>query len=151
AGAMAPWNNAPLEQRRSALTGNRRGLPPPASGAQVYVLSTDQQPLNRHRLLAPEPSSARPWLFETLFRFVAAGAVFNHFVNKAELLRFERREKFVALDRCGNGFERLAGVPDIDFVEPRPQRQDLARLDFDVRSLPLRAARRLVDHDTRIR
>jgi len=50
---MPPWNNAPLEQRprRSALSGSRRARRPPASGAQVYVLSTDQQPLNRRRLL----------------------------------------------------------------------------------------------------
>src|SRR5438045_5842334 len=104
-------------------------------------------PLNRLRLLAPEPSSARPALFETLFRFAATGPGFDHFVNKAELLSFERGKKFVALDRGGDGFERLAGVPDVNFVEPRPQRQDLSRLDFDVRRLPLRAARRLVDHD----
>src|SRR4051794_31865184 len=150
---MPHWNNAPLEQchGRSALTGSRGALRPPTSDAQVYVLSTDQQPLNRLRLLAPEPSSARPSLFETLFRFAATGPVFDHFVNEAELLRFERREKFVALDRGGNGFERLAGVPDIDFIEPRPQRQDFARLDLDIRRLPLRAAGRLVDHDARIR
>src|SRR5260370_19800201 len=144
---MPHWNNA---HGRSALTGSQRALRPPTSDAQVYVLSTDQQPLNRLRLLAPEPSSARPWLFETFFRFAATGPGFDHFVNDAELLRLERRKKFVALDRGGDGFEQLAGVPDVDFVEPRPQRQDLARLDFDVGRLPLRAARRVVDHYARI-
>src|ERR1700674_4428327 len=99
----AHWNNATAV---SALTGSRRALRPPTSDAQVYVLSTDQQPLNRRRLLAPEPSSARPSLFETLIRFVAAGPGFDHFVNETELLRFERREKFVALDGGGDGFER---------------------------------------------
>src|ERR1700745_3021888 len=54
---------------------------PPTSCAEVYVLSTDQQPLNRLRLVAPEPSSLRPLLFEPFFRFVAARAIFNHFVN----------------------------------------------------------------------
>src|SRR5690242_7258423 len=133
---MPPWNphwdNATAV---SALTGSRRALRPPTSDAQVYVLSTDQQPLNRLRLLAPEPSSARPSLFETLFWFVAAGPVFDDFVDQAELLRFEWREKFVALDRGSNGFERLAGVPDIDLVEPRPQCQDFAGLNFNVRRL----------------
>src|SRR5205085_6209609 len=145
---MPHWNNA---HGRSALTGGGRPLRPPTSDAQVYVLSTDQQPLNRLRLLTPEPSSARPALFKTLFRFDATGPGFDHFVNEAELLSFELGKKFVALDRGGDGFERLAGVPDIYFVEPRPQRQDLARLDFDIRRLPLRTTRGLVDHDARIR
>src|SRR5205085_12046648 len=76
---MPHWNNA---HGRSALTGGGRPLRPPTSDAQVYVLSTDQQPLNRLRLLAPEPSSARPWLFETLFRFAATGPAFDHFVMR---------------------------------------------------------------------
>src|ERR1700759_952957 len=143
---MPNWNNA---HGRSALTGSRRALRPPTSGAQVYVLPTDQQPLNRRRLLAPEPSSARPALFETLLQFVTAGPAFDHFVDEPEFFGFGRREKFVALDRGGDGLEWLAGVPDINLIEPRTQRQDFACLDFDVRRLPLRPARRRVDHDAR--
>src|SRR2546427_74313 len=84
------------------------------------------------------------WLFP-------AGPIFDYLVENPELLRLERRQELVAFHRGGNGFERLASVSDINLVEPRPKRQDLARLDLDVRGLTLRAARRLVDHDPRIR
>ena len=33
----------------------------------------------------------------------------------------------------------MAGVPDVDLVKPRAQREDLARLDLDVGRLPLGA------------
>mgnify|MGYP003326400570 CR=1 FL=1 len=35
---------------------------------------------------------------------------------------------------------------NVNLVEPSPERKDLARLDFDIRGLPLRAAERLVNH-----
>ena len=53
----------------------------------------------------------------------------------------------VALDRL----DRLPGVLGVERVHLAAQIEDLARLDLDVRRRALRAARRLVDHDPRVR
>src|SRR5207249_4503861 len=71
-------------------------------------------------------------------------------VNQAELLRLDRREKPVTLDRVDDRLERLAGMLDVDFVESRAQAQDLTGLDLDVGGLTLGPARGLMDHDVRI-
>ena len=62
-----------------------------------------------------------PALFEASFRFLTAGPAFDHLVDQAELLRLDRRKKLIALERSLDRFERLVGVLDVDFVEPRPQ------------------------------
>src|SRR5690606_36597325 len=56
----------------------------------------------------------------------------------------------VALGVGGDGFDRLAGVPGQDLVQPLLQRQDLPRMDIDVRRLALEPTERLVDHHPRI-
>src|SRR6516164_313616 len=80
----------------------------------------------------------------------AARPVLDDLVDQTELLCLARRQEFVAL-YCGlDHVERLAGMLDIDLVEPGPEPQDLARLDLDIGGLALGAARGLVDHDPRI-
>src|SRR5712691_9015375 len=96
-------------------------------------------------------SSARPLLFEVSFRFLTTGPALDHLVDLAELHRLDRRQKLIALERGLYRFERLVGGLNVDLVEPRPQGQDLARLDLDVGSLSLRPARGLMDHDSRVR
>src|SRR5258708_5141172 len=86
-------------------------------------------------LVAPSPSSSRPFLLESSLRLVAAGSVFDYLVENPELLCLERGQELVALHRGGDGFERLAGVPDVDLVEPRPKGQNLTRLDLYVSGL----------------
>ena len=54
-------------------------------------------------------------LFEPFFRFVAAGPVFDHLVDQAELFRLERRQKFVAFD-CGRDGPRPEY--NIDMIAP---------------------------------
>ena len=82
--------------------------------------------------------------------FKPAGTAFHDFVDEPELHRFEGRQKLVALDCGGDDFERLAGVAHVDFIEPSPQGQDLARLNLDIGRLTLRPARGLMDHDPRV-
>ena len=50
------------------------------------------------------------------------GRALDHLVDQAELLGLERRQELVALDGGRDHIERLAGVLDVDLVEPRPQR-----------------------------
>src|SRR5258706_478540 len=61
------------------------------------------------------------------------------------------QKELVPLDRGRDHLERLLGMLDVDLVEPRPQRQDLARLNLDVGGLTLGTARGLMDHDPRVR
>src|SRR6476660_6459908 len=90
-------------------------------------------------------------LFKASFRFLTAGPALDHLVDQAELHRLDRRQKLIALERGLDRLERLVGGLNVNLVEPRPQSQDLARLDLDIGSLPLRPARGLMDHDPGVR
>src|SRR5579872_1161746 len=79
------------------------------------------------------------------------GAIFHHLVHQTEIPTLLSRHICITLQFTFDCFYRLPRMPNVYFVEPLAQRQDLPRLDLDVRRLPLRAARRLVHHDPRIR
>src|SRR6185437_15340383 len=76
---------------------------------------------------------------------------FDHRVDQAVILRFVGAHETVALHVAGDFLDRLARVQGIDLVEPPTEVQDFPGVDFDVGGLALRAARRLVDHDPRVR
>src|SRR5712692_7580740 len=103
----------------------------PARAAQVYVLQADQQLV---KCAALPRSTAEAALF------VARRAGLDDLVDQPELLRLHRRQELVALDRGLDHLERLPGMLDVDLVEPRPQPENLARLDLDVGGLALGAA-----------
>jgi hypothetical protein len=92
-------------------------------------------------------SQGAPPLFEAFLRVLTAGPMFDYLIDQAELPRFGGRQEFVTLERGLDRFEWLAGMLHVDLVEPRPQGEDLARLDLDVGGLSLRPARGLMDHD----
>src|SRR5271165_3797993 len=111
---------------------------------RVYGVQAHQQLLNHNWRTRWSAGSRAGALFKP------AGTAFDDLIDQPELHRLERRQEFVALDRGGNDFERLAGVPYIDLVEPRPQGEDFARLDLDIGRLTLRPTRGLMDHDPRV-
>ena len=64
----------------------------------------------------------------------------EHLVHKAELLGTFRREELVALQRLLDLLERLAGVLDVDLVQPLADVQDFLGMDHDISGLSLESA-----------
>jgi len=63
--------------------------------------------------------------------FFRRGAVLHHLVDQAKITAFLSRHVSVTLQLALDRLDRLAGVADIDLVQPLAQRQDLPRLDLD--------------------
>src|SRR5262249_54193215 len=77
--------------------------------------------------------------------------VLDHLVYQPEATAFLARQIGIALKFTLNCFDRVSGVPDVDFVQSVAQRENFTRLDLDVGRLALGATRRLVYHDPRVR
>ena len=75
----------------------------------------------------------------------------DHLVDQAEVLCHLRRQEHIALEGILDLLERLAGMPDINLVEPALEVQDFLGVEHDVGRLALEPARGLVHHDARIR
>src|SRR5262245_54990258 len=84
-------------------------------------------------------------------RIIRGWTLGNDLVHQAESLGFFWGHEPVALHGIFDGLQVLASVPDVDLVEAIPRFQDLFGMDLDVRGLALEAARRLMDHDVRMR
>src|SRR4051812_13794339 len=82
---------------------------------------------------------------------VNSEAPLQHLVDQSVVLGFRTRHEEVPFRVVTNLFEGLAGALRKDLVQAFAQLQDFPRLDLDVRRLPLSPARRLVDHDARVR
>src|SRR5690242_12049706 len=72
-------------------------------------------------------------------------------VDQTEVLGLVGGHEMVAVERLLDLVIALAGVLDIDLVQAALQLDDVLRMTFDVRSLALEAAGRLMDHDPGVR
>src|SRR5690349_19207424 len=77
--------------------------------------------------------------------------VFDHLVNQPKVPALLRRHIGIAFEFTFDCLKWLAGVADVDIVQPLAQSEYFARLDLDIGRLPLGAARWLVHHDAGIR
>src|SRR5689334_15752759 len=75
----------------------------------------------------------------------------DHLVDQAEIPCFLGGKVRVALELALDRLDRLAGMPDVDFVQPLAERQDLPGLDLNIGRLPLGPTGRLVHHHAGIR
>mmetsp|Transcript_78799 Transcript_78799/g.225584 ORF Transcript_78799/g.225584 Transcript_78799/m.225584 type:complete len:292 (-) Transcript_78799:71-946(-) len=80
-----------------------------------------------------------------------AGLGLDHLVDDAVVHRLLRRHEKVAITVLLDLLDGLASVVGDERVEARADVQDLLSLDLDVCGLALRATKRLVDHDARVR
>src|SRR5580658_10328645 len=77
-------------------------------------------------------------------------ALDRHLVDDPERLGLLRRHEMIAIQSSFNGFVGLAGVIDVDFVEPPLDLENVLGMPLDVGGLTLESAGRLMNHDSRI-
>src|SRR5215470_14003703 len=77
-------------------------------------------------------------------------ALLYDLVDETELSGAFGGEKLVTFQCLFDLLDRLAGVPDVDFIQALANVQDFLSMDHDVASLPLEAAGRLMNHDAGI-
>src|ERR1700722_10981803 len=111
-----------------------RALPPPTLAGSDHSRSAGPPP-SGGPLSARRRIRRRSW------------APVDDLINEAKVARFLRRQISVALHLRLDRLKRLTRVMHINQIEPGPCLQDFARLDLDVRRLPLSASGRLMDHD----
>ena len=83
--------------------------------------------------------------------FDGSGALGYHLIDHAVSFCVFGKHEVIALGIALDFFQGLAGIDGHDAVELLACLQDVAGMDFNVRCLALRAARRLVNHHPRIR
>src|SRR5215469_10325707 len=82
--------------------------------------------------------------------FKLLNSLLNDLIDEPEFLRTLRSKELIALQCLLNSLDRLTGVPDIDFIQPLADVEDLLGVNHDVGGLALKAPGRLVNHDAGI-
>ena len=75
----------------------------------------------------------------------------DNLVDQTEIPGRVRREEVVALERVLDLLQRLAGMLDVNLVQPLLQVQNLLSVQHDICRLALEPAGRLMHHDARVR
>src|SRR3984957_7041500 len=116
----------------------------------MYAKSRPCRKIHGGRPAKPEKSrgSTAQWL--SLCFFQLDRAFDRHLIHDSKGLRLVRRHEMIPIQRSFNGFVGLTGVMYVDLIEPSLDLENILGVPLDIRSLPLEAARRLVDHDAGI-
>ena len=131
----APWRDAPAPRPRSVAV----------AGAAAQAAAASPPPsVSPPPPLSPPPARNPAGFGLELVRF-------DHPVDQPVLTRLFRLEEFVAFHVEGDLLDRLAGVFDVDVVQPVAQLEHLAGVDLDVGGLAFEPARGLVDEDAAVR
>src|SRR5712691_10443472 len=108
------------------------------------------RPDSRRKARPSSPSAQGREALHDLERRRVLRSLVDHLVDDPPLHRHFPGQEVVALERVLDLLERLAGMPDVDFVESLLEIEDLLGVQHNVGRLALEAARRLVQHDTRV-